>query len=510
MNIRVDLNYPIKDGTEVVFRSPVDCSQVTGLIVYYPGDGGNTTSKEFAFADAHGNNVGDIDHLFAENVVVKVILDDATSMAFVQNADTNAYLEGRFASIEGMIPPCIVCDASGSPIVLTDSSNSNLQGLNLYGKTTQNGTPSPSNPIPLESAGDSGSIGVTVLGKNLFDDVAWFERFGFTPQSDGSWLGKLVNEICFTNTAKQPGSMYLTATMKTDVNTTPFWMRAYYTDGTESETLRFWAADTFATKSITTDPKKTVDYIQWSWGQGGTYYIKDVQISFVDGEYESYKEPQTLSASTPNGLCGVPMPKNANDGFIYTSDYIDANGEARITDYIDFVRGVRVQRFKKVTVTQAYAIRKVVNGFGQFTVKLPADRKLGSYCLCSHYEVPIYHDGNDDSNPSRNAIIYKRISSDPRNVYAVHEGITTLEDYNAWLAENPLEFLYELAEPIETPLSDEELAQYSALHTNYPNTTVLNDGVAGMQLSYVADTKTYIDNKFIELQNAILATGANV
>ena len=96
MNVRVDLNTPITDGTEVVFRSPVDCSQVTGLIVYY--DGG-TASKEFAFADAHGNNVGDIDHLFAENVVVKVILDTVHSMAFVQNADTNAYLEGRFQSM---------------------------------------------------------------------------------------------------------------------------------------------------------------------------------------------------------------------------------------------------------------------------------------------------------------------------------------------------------------------------------------------------------------------------
>lgn len=103
MNIRVDLNTPIKDGTEVVFRSPVDCSQVTGLKVYYIGEDGLAASKEFAFADAHGNNVGDIDHLFAENVAVKVILDVTTSMAFVQNADTNAYLEGRFAELEEAI-----------------------------------------------------------------------------------------------------------------------------------------------------------------------------------------------------------------------------------------------------------------------------------------------------------------------------------------------------------------------------------------------------------------------
>ena len=98
MNIRVNLTTPIRDGTEVVFRSPVDCSQITGLIVYYK-ENGNTFSKEFALADAHGNNVGDIDHLFAENVVVKVILDVTSGMAFVQNADTNAYIEKTFISL---------------------------------------------------------------------------------------------------------------------------------------------------------------------------------------------------------------------------------------------------------------------------------------------------------------------------------------------------------------------------------------------------------------------------
>ena len=91
MNIVVDFNYPIKDGTEVKFRSPVDCSQVTGLKVNHPNG-----SQEFALADAHGNDVGQIDHLFAEDVVVKVILDVTTGMAFVQNADTNAYIESTF------------------------------------------------------------------------------------------------------------------------------------------------------------------------------------------------------------------------------------------------------------------------------------------------------------------------------------------------------------------------------------------------------------------------------
>lgn len=100
MNIRVNLNTNIADGSEVVFRSPADCSQVTGLVIYH--NGGKT---EFAFADAHGHNVGDIDHLFAENAVVKVILDVTAGMAFVQNADTNAYIERTFIkSVNGQAP----------------------------------------------------------------------------------------------------------------------------------------------------------------------------------------------------------------------------------------------------------------------------------------------------------------------------------------------------------------------------------------------------------------------
>lgn len=143
MNIRVDLNTPISDGTEVVFRSPIDCSQITGLIVYYNG---GTDSQEFMFADAHGNNVGDIDHLFAENVVVKVILDVTTGMAFVQNPDTNSYLEYRF----GLLADSIVGDANGSTITLTDSSDRKLQGLTLSGT-------------------DAETVTVKVTGKNIAD-----------------------------------------------------------------------------------------------------------------------------------------------------------------------------------------------------------------------------------------------------------------------------------------------------------------------------------------------------
>ena len=85
------------------------------------------------------------------------------------------------------------------------------------------------------------------------------------------------------------------------------------------------------------------------------------------------------------------------------------------------------------------------------------------------------------------------------------EGFTERNDagMKAWFVEHPTTVVYPLATPIETDLTAEELAQYSALHTNYPNTTIYNEG-AGMGVKYVADTKMYIDNKFNELALAIL------
>lgn len=97
-NIRVDVDYMIHDGCEIKFRSPVDCSAVTGLIVYYPNLDGSTISKVFTFTDAGGHDVGNINSLFTSDVVVKVILDVTNEKAFVQNANTNAYLEAQLAN----------------------------------------------------------------------------------------------------------------------------------------------------------------------------------------------------------------------------------------------------------------------------------------------------------------------------------------------------------------------------------------------------------------------------
>lgn len=196
MNIIVDLNYPIKDGAEVVFRSPVDCSQVTGLIVYYP-ESGVTASKEFAFADAHGNNVGDIDHLFAENVVVKVILDVTTGMAFVQNADTNAYLEGRFKELEGMIGS----GGGGSGGTVTDANiNDLIEAATEERFTTLEEQVADLLYKAIDITGISNNVGTQEMGKTITSvTISWTMNKKPASQTlDGESLDVAVRSKAYT------------------------------------------------------------------------------------------------------------------------------------------------------------------------------------------------------------------------------------------------------------------------------------------------------------------------
>ena len=55
---------------------------------------------------------------------------------------------------------------AGNPIAVDDAFSAPLCGLTVYGKSTQDGTPTPDAPVPIVSAGDSGSVAVTLSDGN--------------------------------------------------------------------------------------------------------------------------------------------------------------------------------------------------------------------------------------------------------------------------------------------------------------------------------------------------------
>ena len=97
--ISTTVDFTISDGSELKFKAPVAASQLVGLNINYPDESGNRASKDFIFYDANGNDISNVDDLFAADAVIKTILDVTNGKAFIQNADTNAYLENRFKAL---------------------------------------------------------------------------------------------------------------------------------------------------------------------------------------------------------------------------------------------------------------------------------------------------------------------------------------------------------------------------------------------------------------------------
>jgi hypothetical protein len=160
--IQVVIDHFIEDGSEIKFKAPVGCTDATRLQVQYTNTNGENVIKTFAFADANGNDVGELRNLFAEGAIVKVILDltDAfpgvDGAAFVQNADTDAYLENRLEDLQNNVSSVgSTKTAEGSFIVIDECIKAPFSGLIIYGKTTLGES-------GFENIGDNGSIDIIV------------------------------------------------------------------------------------------------------------------------------------------------------------------------------------------------------------------------------------------------------------------------------------------------------------------------------------------------------------
>lgn len=121
-NIRIDLGYPIINGSEAIFIAPCDCSDIEGLAIYHPETNHVNAPKiatKFIFKDAHGNDLSDMDNLFKSGAYVKVLLNVTAGHAYIQNADTNKYLESKFVAANRYADQAIAnVTATGIPKLL--------------------------------------------------------------------------------------------------------------------------------------------------------------------------------------------------------------------------------------------------------------------------------------------------------------------------------------------------------------------------------------------------------
>lgn len=88
----------------------------------------------------------------------EVVLYTAQTLDDAQKAQARENIGAADAARQNIL----VGSETGNPIAVDDAFAAPLRGLTVYGKSTQDGTPSPDNPVPIVSAGDGGTITVTI------------------------------------------------------------------------------------------------------------------------------------------------------------------------------------------------------------------------------------------------------------------------------------------------------------------------------------------------------------
>ena len=123
--------------------------------------------------------------------------------------------------------------------------------------------------------------------------------------------------------------------------------------------------------------------------------------------------------------------------------------------------------------------------------------------LCSHLDV-----GENEKNTAfDNSIGWINVSGVGIAI-RMTEFDGDIAKFKKWLDDNEVYVLAPRSKPITVNLSKDEVDKILSLHTYYPSTKISAD--TDFEVTYIADTKNYIDSKFNELATAIVAHESEV
>ena len=350
----------------------------------------------------------------------------------------------------------------GNPISVDDAFPAPLCGLTVYGRSTQDGTPTPDAPVPIVSAGDGGSVAVKVTGKNLFPVITNANLSTINKPDGGTRYGYVFHV---------PVESSVTVSGNADIHTNCFV--GDFDTKTQTYTQKAQLiSEKGGTYAKTLQSGWYVVYLANDYLPTILIKLNDAKIQLEIGTeatvYEPYRE-QLLTLPTPTGLPGIPVTSGGN--------YTDPQGQQWVCDEVDLTRGVRVQRVNavdlstcKITGTTELAVTK------RLSIMLPIrgrDYKTEALCNKLRFFVSFTQDSPHFYVDTANAQVFIPIG-----------------------AKNPEEgeyiLFYVLATPIENPLTPAEIAAYKALTAYSPDTVVQAGDGAGIKLGYQRDVNIAI------------------
>lgn len=416
--------------------------------------------------------------------------------------------EDKLAELEIYKANSIISTSSGTVFHETDCAAVPPINIKLFGKSTQDGTPSIETPIEVVSHGESGSINNCLYTNQLIDISAL--------KNPSNW----IKGTYYYQELKLPMGTYTISFTENNMsknNQVAIDNQVAMYIGTEKGTYTGnKLVGSFASSSTITNYTFTINegeewYINlYADGKAPSENILSIvfdelipnimiNVGNVALPCEHFTE-QPFTVLTPNGLRGIPLGQTIPDAI--KNSPIHMSGV-----YWD-------------TVEQRYYIGDTKNEDGKDVQRIGKDRLLASrlrildsYCneesnffyislstnyllqtnvddyICDITKANLQQGVRDTENHgylnmSSDGLFYIRLRKD--------SGISTLEEFKEYLTNNEVFIYIILKEPIITE-TDTQLD----VVMNYPNTTIVNDEGAYMEVEYVADTQKHIEQNYV-------------
>ena len=388
-----------------------------------------------------------------------------------------------------------------------------IVGLNLYGKSAQDGTPSPEAPIPIESIGDDGNVSVTACGKNILMQTCIDEtQYGitFTKQPDGSII------MNGTSTANFSYVIY-------DYNKS----NALVLDGGKY-TISFgdefdaWAKSSSATASMV---------VGYQVGESKKYpcYRKEGTYTFSTDEYVEERNLFVRVTLDAGAVCeNVRIYPQIEKGDTATEYEPYTGNTATITSGLPLCS---VGDVRDEVVFNADGTGKIIKRLGIYTIaegdRITIQENAGEYrrfqyvtkctpgeALCTSYK---YGTGFATASPTTNIDQYAGYFTVFNGTIRFISNELTVDEF---IANNlGVTVVYQLDEPQEIALSAAEMAALAELQTFEGVTNIFNDEGAKMSVKAATNpllsefVKPIIDRLITRIENleaATLSMGGNV
>ena len=349
--------------------------------------------------------------------------------------------------------------------------------------------PTPEFPLPITSAGNYNAesekyeVGIGVTNGNLFNIEMYLKKFGVDFEKNGNtYTFNLILSMyaCPMEIFKENTLAKISVESLKNITSVNVRLSALGPRGVGNVIETIYATDSYSI--IECEFSK----FQFDWTSPGKCSVDSLMIT-KKGTNIKYENPQFNILQIPNPFRGIPVDSGGN--------YTDAEGQQWICDYIDRDRGKYVQCVQEIVLDgsedEEWNLFEDYNGFGGSLAnggKAKPNRLICNIAPYSSIPVSELDEFAITTNQLYGHYLYLVNIIDLINV-------STVDNFRIWLSKNPVKVIYILNTPIETDLTPDQISALN-LFTYQGITNIGTDTMpqVGVEVEYIADTKTYIDN----------------